>query len=427
VIRSISIATRCLASLLLSVAAVRSAGAVEVEVKLLGSSAPLHGELAALGTSVDIVTSQGRKSIASQEVLSVNFAPIAPSEKPVAWVELIDGSKLQAVQIGSDAGKTKLELIGGTKVEVPARSVQSIRFKTQDSDIARQWREIGGGVGMAQGDVLVIRKVSQRTVEEEGSEPKIVTETALDQLEGTVLGIKGDKLNFDYAGDKVDVGLEKVEGVFFFSAVKRELPPPTCKLVEAGGSQWSLKSVELRENGVAGVTTSNVSLVVPLDQIAKIDYSAGNVLFLGDAEPDKVDLSVGLQPDRMQAKFDRLYQSWQNRRFGASGLTLGGIKYEKGLGLSSRTQVSYRVPEGFNHFRALAGIDDAVEQAGGVTVTILGDNKQLFTQQFDGEHRGPIEIDLSIKGVRRLTIAVLPDQSQGFGDLVNLCEARLTK
>ncbi len=220
---------------------------------------------------------------------------------------------------------------------------------------------------------------------------------------------------------------EKVEGIYFFAAVKRELPPPTCKLVEAGGSEWALKSVELRENGVAGVTTSSVSFVVPLDRVATIDYSAGNVVFLGDAEPDTVDFSAGLQPSAMQAKFERLKQSWQNRRFGATALTVGGVKYNKGLGLASRTQVGYRVPEGFRNFRATVGIDDTVEKVSGVTLTILGDNKPLFTQQFTRDSRGPVDVELNVADVRRLTIVVEPVELQGTGELLSLCDARLTK
>jgi len=401
--------------------------AAEVEVKLLGGREPVSGELAALGEEIAIITADGRQTVSGKDVLSVDFAALAPAEKPSAWVELIDGSKLQAVQITSAGGKAQIELIGGTKVEVPSRSLRSVRLKAQDADLARQWREVGQAAAQAQGDVLVVRKISQRTIEGDSAEPKTVTETALDQLEGTVLSVKADTIEFNFQDSQVPVKREKVEGIYFYQAVKRELPPPACKLVDAAGSEWSLKSVELRQNGVAGVTTSSVSVVVPLDQVAKIDYSAGNVVFLGDAEPDKVDVSVALQPAGMQAKFGRLYDSWQNRRFGTAALSVGGVRFQKGLGLNGGTQLSYRVPEGFDHFRALAGIDDAVEQVGGVTLTILGDNKQLYTRQFTGEDRGPEEIDLELKGVRRLTIVVAPTQSQGLGDLVNLCDARLTK
>jgi hypothetical protein len=414
-------------SLALALCVAAFASAAEVEVKLLGGREPVKGELAALGNNVAVVTADGRQALPSKEVLSVNFPAVPPAEKPAAWIEMIDGSKLQAVQITAQEGKARLELIGGTKVEVPTRSIKSLRLKAQDADLARQWRSLGNGVNMAAGDVLVVRKQSQRTVEDDSGDAKTVTETALDQLEGTILAIKPDTIDFDFGGETIPVKREKVEGIFFIAGVKRELPPPTYKLVEAGGSEWSLKSVELREAGVAGVTTSNVSLLVPLDQVAKIDFAAGNIVYLGDVEPDNLALSVGLQPSGMQARFDRLYQSWQNRRFGSSALALGGVRYDKGLGLASRTEVTYRVPEGFKHFRALAGIDDSVEQVGGVTVSIVADGKQVFSKDFTGDDRGPTQIDLDLAGARRISIVVSPIHAQGYGDLVNLCEARLTK
>jgi len=420
-----SFASRSAVLILLALAA--PASAAEVEVQLLGGPEPVAGELAALGDEIVVVTPEGRKTLSGKDVLSVDFPSLAPAEKPTAWVELIDGSKLLAVQVTSAGGKAQIELLGGTKVEVPSRSLRSIRFKAQDADLARQWREIGQAAAQAQGDVLVVRRTTQRTVEGENSEPKTITETSLDQLDGTVLSVQAETIDFNFQGSQVPVKREKAEGIVFYQPVKRELPSPVCKLIDAAGSEWALKSVELRQSGVAGVTTSNVAVVVPLDQVARIDYSTGNVVFLGDAEPEKVAVSVALQPAGMQAKFGRLYQTWQNRRFGSSALTLGGVRFQKGLGLSSSTQLSYRVPEGFKHFRALAGIDDSVEQVGGATLTILGDNKPLYTRQFTGDDRGPAEIALDLTGVRRLTIVVAPTQSQGFGDLVNLCDARLTK
>lgn len=399
--------------------------AAEVDVKLLGGKEPLSGELAALGANVAVVTPQGRQAIPASEVLTVNFSPVVPAEKPAVWVELIDGSLLHAVQITSESGKTKLELIGGTKLDVPSRSLKSVRLKPQDADLARQWRAIGSG--MPQGDVIVIRRTTQRTVEGDDSEPQTLTETSLDQLEGTVLGITPESIQFNFDGDVIPVKREKVEGVYFFAAVKRDLPPATCQLVEAGGSLWALKSIELRENGVAGVTTSNVSVVVPLDQVASIDFSAGNVVFLGDVEPDTQEVSSGLQLPGIQEKIERMSQPGQNRRFGAASLTLGGIKYDKGLGLANRTQVSYRVPEGFSYFRATVGVDDSVEQVSGMTLTILGDNKPLYTQEFGRDARGPVEIELNVANVRRLTIIVQPKEVLGTGELLSLCDARLTK
>jgi hypothetical protein len=107
-------------------------------------------------------------------------------------------------------------------------------------------------------------------------------------------------------------------------------------------------------------------------------------------------------------------------------LVLGGESYEKGLALHSRTEIVYRLPEGFRRLQMVAGIDDAVRDGGNVRLTITGDGKQLWDEALSGTDK-PLPIDLDVSGVRRLTILVDFGLDLDVADHLLLCDARIVK
>ena len=76
--------------------------------------------------------------------------------------------------------------------------------------------------------------------------------------------------------------------------------------------------------------------------------------------------------------------------------------------------------------KAIAGIDDRYRFDGNVTLTISGDGKQLLSENLAGSKQ--VNIDLDLHGVRRLEILVdYGEDKVGYGDYLNLCNARLMK
>ena len=409
-----------------AILAVSALGA-DVTVKPL-SGEPAGGKLVGLsGGQVVIEAKTGPQKFAATDLLSVDF-PIEKSlDKPAAWVDLLDGSMLLAESYKAVDGKATAVLIGGASVEIPTRSILSVRFRQQDADLAAQWRAIVSGEHA--GDLIVVRKTSMRTVEE-GDETKTVTETALDQLDGTLLEIGPESVKFDFGGERIEVKIEKIEGLVYFHPVRRELPSPLCRLIDASGSQWSLKAVELAGDKLKVTTTASVIAELPLASVAKLDFSAGNIALLADLEPDTGDGEplVSLQPEAMTAKFGRIFKVSRTPPLGADGFRLAGKRYDGGLSMHSPASLVYRVPEGFRKLHAVAGVDDSIVAPGHFELVILGDGKELARHEFNGaEDRGPVTIDLDLAGVRRFSIVVDPADGQDFGDQLNLCEARLTK
>lgn len=399
----------------------------DVTVKPLAGEA-VQGTLVALsGQEVVVQTSGGPQKLATSDVLAVDFAADKSADKPAVWVDLLDGSKLLADSYSAATGKAAVQLVGGVKVEIPTRSILSVRFRGQDAELAGQWRSIVAAERTS--DLIVVRKTSMRTIEE-GDEPKTVTETALDELDGTLLDVGAENVRFNFDGDEIDVKREKIEGLIYHHPVRREFPAAACRLVDAGGSQWALKSLELSGETLAVVTSAGVSAPLPLKDIAKIDFSVGNIAHLADLEPDTGDGEpvVSLQPEAMSARFGRIFKVSRLPPLGADGFRIGGKRYDDGLSLHSPATLVYRVPEGFRKLHAVAGVDDSIVAPGHFVLQILGDGKELFRHEFSGTgERGPVPIDLDLAGVRRVSIVVDPADGQDIGDQLNLCEARLTK
>lgn len=404
-----------------------SAAAADVTVRPLAGE-PLEGQLVELtADEVTVQTRSGPQKLAASDVMVVEFQANPSVAKPPIWVDLLDGSKLHAESFTAAGGKASVQLAGGARLDVPTRSIVSVRFAQQDAELAQQWRAIVTGERTA--DLIVVRKKSTRSVEE-GGELRTITEEALDVLDGALLEVGPENVKFDFEGDKIEVKREKIEGLVYFQRAGRELPAPVCRLVDAGGSQWAIKSLDLTGQTLAIVTAAGASAQLPLEDIAKIDFSVGNIAHLAELEPDTGDGEpvVSLQPSAMAAKFGRIFKVSRQPPLGADGFRIAGKRYDGGLALHSPAQLVYRVPEGFRKLHAVAGVDDSVVAPGHFVLQILGDGKELARHQFDGpDQRGPVTIDLDLKGVRRISIVVDPADGQDIGDQLNLCEARLTK
>ncbi len=392
----------------------------------------LEGELRSLsGEKLVLVTGEGERSLELKEVQSLEFNSAPATDQPAVWLELVDGSQLLGLSYQAAEGQARVELLGGLAAQIPTRSIRSVRLREQKGELAEQWAAIAKG--KPSGDLLVIRKTSTRTIEQPDQEPRQVTETALDELDGAVLEVGPASVTFDFDGDQIDVKREKIEGIVYFHPVQRELPAAVCRVVDAGRSVWIARSIELKEDRLNLVSTSGVAVSLPMAQVGQIDFSSGNVSFLGDMEEEATLLDGSFQPRNMTATFKQLkaphwISGGSQRPFGGDSLSIGGKKFSRGLALSSRTRLAYRVPEGMRWFRADAGLDDAAGPAADLTLVIMADSREVFRQTFSaGGERQPVPIGLDVGQAGRLTIVVEDGSGLDIADQLDLANARFTK
>lgn len=389
----------------------------------------IKGRLTELGSdNIRIAAGENISDLAPSKLMWLEFGASGTVQKPSVWLELGDGSRVSAATYLARDGKATIGLATGQTIEMPTRSIRTVRFQQQSPELAIQWREITSS--MATGDMIVLRKTSMRTIEQGENEPRTVTEQALDQLEGTLHEVTADTVRFEIDGDKAAIRREKLEGLVYYQPSRREPAAPRCRLHDAVGSSWALREVTLSGNRLGVTTVGNVSFELPLNMVAKIDFSVGNVAFLADLEPDSGggEIPVSLQPAAMSYKFSRVFQLRNRPPLGADSFRIGGQRFENGLAIHSPAKLVYRVPDGFKRFFAVAGIDDSVIAAGSFSLVILGDGKELHREKYTPEKpREPLPLDFNVAGIRRITISLEPAEGQDLGDQLDFCEARFTR
>ena len=397
-----------LAAALAITAAVDAHVPVEVDVRPL-SGPVVSGELAAIsGTELVLETPEGPRSFALRELLSVrqSGAQVAASLSAKVTIQLVDGSRILASGYSTEKGKAVVEFLDGARLELPTAAVRTVRLKPAGEEFDGPWHEIADEPH--KGDAIVIRK------------------TALDYLEGVLLGVTADTVQFEFDGSRFDVAREKVEGLIYYHPSGSELPTPLCRLVDVHGSSWNVQELALIDGALELTTTAGASHSIPVADLHSLDFAAGNVSYLSDREPESVNWMPFIESPSARASLARLYQPRRDTNFAGAPLVLGGESYEKGLALHSRTEIVYRLPPGFRRLQMVAGIDDAVRDGGNVRLTITGDGKPLLDEALSGTDK-PMPIDLDVSGVRRLTILVDFGLDLDVADHLLLCDARIVK
>jgi hypothetical protein len=107
-------------------------------------------------------------------------------------------------------------------------------------------------------------------------------------------------------------------------------------------------------------------------------------------------------------------------------LTAGGQVFEKGLGVKARSLLTFRPPEGFALFSTLLALDDETEGRGDCLCRVLGDGQVLYEGRIKGKDK-PVALELPVKGLRKLTLAVEPGEGYDLSDHIDWCDARWIK
>jgi hypothetical protein len=372
----------------------------------------LQGEIRQLSAeSLTIDAGTGAEKFATSSVQSVKpvSADAQISAKPTCYIELIDGSQLMAVACRVKDGRAAVELAGGIKLELSTKVVRSVRFQGEDrSDrLAGQWSQIAGG--KAASDLLIVRK-----------------QGALDYLEGVLGNVDDETVQFELDHDTIPVKRAKIEGMIYYHADNAELPEAVGVAVERGGSHWQIRAIELAADQCTITTPAGLKVARPFTALERLDFSAANTQFLSDLAADKIEYAPYYPPRTDLPILADSYQPRRNIGFERGPLKLDGKTYAKGLALHSRTQTGYRLPGKFRRLKALVGIDDALRPGGDVQLEIRGDGKLLWQGAIRGSEPAK-PLDLDIAGVKRIEILADFGADLDIADVIDLCEARVTK
>lgn len=125
-----------------------------------------------------------------------------------------------------------------------------------------------------------------------------------------------------------------------------------------------------------------------------------------------------------------LTQGWRqtelNRTFTGKGLSIKGQHYENGIGMPTNSEIEFEIKGIYDNFSALVGIDDEFNSNdGGVEFSLFGDGKELWKSKVLKKADGAIRVNVSVKGVQRITLKVKRPEGESGRAHADWVEARL--
>jgi hypothetical protein len=235
-----------------------------------------------------------------------------------------------------------------------------------------------------------------------------------------------DKENVEVETEKRRVAVKMPQVAYIaFNTELAEAPRPKgvyARLILTGtsaghGGRLSLTSASCDGVTLTGVTVFGARLRVPLGEVASLDLRHGRAVYLSDLKPSNYDYRPYL---------DAAWPYTVDANVVEHDLRLGGSTYDKGIGLHSHSRLTYRLSGAYRRFDALVGLDEKDGRRGRVRIRVLADAKVRVDRELKLTD-GPLPIDVSVEGVRELTLEVDFGRDADVEDVVNWVDARLVK
>lgn len=398
----------------------------------------LVGEIVTVDSRIlSLATANGsRESVSIDRVLRIETAvgPAVAAAAQRGEVLFVDGTRISASDFATEGAEaillgTTLSSGGNTPINVKLDQVRAVRLMPLEANVPTlesEWKDLLAG--NAAGDLIVIRKAGAAN---------------LNFVEGTLGDTRAAAVSFTLDGETMEVNRNKVFGVLYF---RQKAPESSAAAVITGpGLRIPASKVSYSDGQFVVDSVALGRVTLPASAIDAIDYSIDRLQYLSDLDPVRHTWSPS--PTEAVAK-SLLGSVARDRAFYAPDLTLeypfeslsddeassAGLSeikvFRKGLAIRSRTEVVYRVPAGFESFRATAGIDPRTRATGNVVVTLVGDGRTLVEQPIRGQD-GPVELECNVAGIKQLGIVVdfgdSKSWNRGTGDNLHLGGARFIK
>lgn len=396
----------------------------------------VEGELLSI-TAKDVKIKEADKEVtlSAEQISEVEVRGGVKPARPRVWTTLTDRTLLVSGELQVSGAQASTTLLSGASVIVPAKSLSVVRLRAQDAEVAEQWRQIVEGE--RSGDVLVVRKTVAKEAEDDEEDEKEAALPAitLDVLEGRILQMDGEQVQFDFDDEKITVKREKLEGMLFGQG-KRLEERPTCWLYDAAGSQLAVKSITLQAgaagggNSLAVVTLSGAQCTLPLSAVRRIDFSAGNLLELGsdDLPLEVTTKEYDLQPKGLAPLYEKLLAPQRFESAAAGDWKVQGREFKSGVVILQAGRISTRLPAGFKQFEAKLALADCSDAHASATVKILLDGKEVAKQTLSMQRKEQsLPVSVLVGEAKRLLVEVEFPKGSVAGAVVVLGEAKVTK
>jgi molybdopterin-binding protein len=376
------------------------------EIKLLDGKTVKGTVLALSVKEVKVKVGEEEKTLSADTVIGIDLQPpsrpLPPTVKHLQ-VRLNDGTLFRCQAFALVGPNATLRLFGGQALTIPVANIHWILCDAQDEANRAEFEEL-----------LHKKTIQDRVRLQSKADAKIIN-----TLEGFVgdADAKGATVRFKLENDAYDLSISRIRGIIY---VRNNIDPKAfnvvCKVYDQFQNAIVVEKLDATEDGFKATTPTGVTIEYPRALVQRLDLSMGKLAYLSDLDPTRVE-EQPLLADIWKYRRDKNLEGGQ--------ISVGRKTYAKGLTVHSRTVLEYDVT-GYNLFRCIVGIDDAVSGPSHAVVRIEADGKEIWTSPVTGKDK-PKELELKLGGATRLRLTVEYGEDLDLGDHVVFAEARVTK
>lgn len=351
------------------------------------------------GAEVNLPTSELQELRVSSAV-----EPADLNEIPLV-AGLSDGSLLVATQLASDGSRLTLETAHGA-VEVPAASVQSLRFSPVETGQLDAWNDLLGRE--SQNDLIVILK-----------------DGVLDFVGGVVGAVDAEKIAVIVNNQELELPRERVFGIIYAGRAPAR-QSPICEITLSSGEKLRAVDLVWEAEQIIVSLTVGAELRISVADASLLDFGLGKIRYLSDLNEQELEATyepVGIQSPGSPLTFPIRV----NRR-----LVLGGDRNacDRSIWVHSGTKLEIRANRDFRRLEMTTGIVQESFTAHNeprVILRVTGDGETLFEETIAWNDSAR-ELQLDVTDMRIVEIEVLQSEpTLGSCEHLGLGEARLVK
>ncbi|MFL5245275.1 MAG: NPCBM/NEW2 domain-containing protein [Gemmataceae bacterium] len=245
-----------------------------------------------------------------------------------------------------------------------------------------------------------------------------------DEAEGILKAIDAGKVLLEVNHKTLEIRRDQVTVIGLsteLAALLRPKTPYACAVMK-NGTRLSLSKAMCSDGmNVSATTLFGEPVSIPLDEILALYLYQARAVYLSDVKPGEYDFASYLSGSR-----------WGYVKDGCvlgHDIYLDGSMFSKGLGMHSRSRLTYDLRGNYRRFEALIGLDEKSGREGTAHIKILVDGKPKDLGR-SGELTGlskPYFVSMELSGAKKLTLIVDFGKRGSVQSHVDWADARLIK
>lgn len=371
------------------------------------------------GQTIELKTQEARQSVPRHSLRKITFVKPRQKQPPTALgsAELDGNSKAgSALLYLADGGRLQVQLVDpsdapdaischsilGTSLAIPFDHLAGIQFADKEQFPSAHKAFTQSLQNRPPGHDLLVTRDSD----------------GVKKVQGRLERMAAENGSFHFGGQSRNFQNEKIYGIVLAETHAGQTPSysTTVHLIDGSILSGELNSATTQTLRMA--TSLGLTVELKLSNVERIDLKSDRIVSLSDLEPIAT---------KVEGLVHRPWPIRRDRNTAGGPLVLGGHVFKRGIGVHSRTELTYKLNGQYEKFVSTIGLDDSVRPRGNVVFSVRSGKKVLFSS---GEITGadePKEVLVDVTGLDQLTLVVDFGDELDIADHANWADARFIK